>query len=115
MTSALATSRTPDLSALLAEHGEILLYDGVCGLCDSSVQFILQHDRSRTMRFATLQGEIGQAAMAEFPALRDVDSVVLLQANGATTKSTAVLHVARYLGGLWRVVAAPGWLLPRAL
>ena len=115
MTSTTLPSPPLDLSALLAEHGHVLLYDGVCGLCDSSVQFILRFDRKRRMRFATLQGEVGQAAFAQFPALRTVDSVILLRPGGVAVRSTAVLEVARYLGGFWRLLAAPGWLLPRAL
>lgn len=115
MTSATLPTPPRDLAALLAEHGHVLLYDGVCGLCDSSVQFILRHDRKRSMRFATLQGETGQAAFARFPELRGVDSVILLRPDGASVRSTAVLEVARYLGGVWRLLAAPGWLLPRAL
>ena len=110
-----APAARAQLAALVAEHGQILLYDGVCGLCDSSVQFILQHDRKGTMRFATLQSELGLAALDEYPSLRGVDSVVLLQPGSASVRSTAVLQVARYLGGIWALLALPGWLLPRGV
>ena len=57
----------------------ILLYDGVCGFCNTSVQMILRHDRRRTMRFAALQSGYGEAVRTRHPELRDVDSVVLVE------------------------------------
>lgn len=110
-----APRATPSLDTLLAEHGLILLYDGVCGLCDRSVQFILARDPGGSMRFATLQGPLGQAALARLPALAGVDSVVLLHAGGAWVRSTAVLEVARYLGGAWALLGVLGYVLPRRL
>lgn len=112
--SARATA-APSLDALLAEHGLILLYDGVCGLCDRSVQFILRHDRTGTMRFATLQGALGESARKRLPQLAGVDSVILLHPGGAWVRSTAVLEVLRYLGSGWGVLGALGYLLPRVL
>jgi predicted DCC family thiol-disulfide oxidoreductase YuxK len=102
------------LAGLLQDHGLILLYDGVCGFCDGFVQFVLRHDRTGAMRFATLQGPIGQAALRELPQLADVDSVILLHRGGAWARSTAALEVARYLGGIWRV-ALLGYAVPRVI
>lgn len=64
------------------------------------------------MRFATLQGELGQAAIAQVPSLAGVDSVVLLQKDGARMRSTAVLEVLRYLGGAWGL-AVVAYIVPR--
>lgn len=92
----------------------MLLYDGVCGLCNGFVQWVLKHDRAGSLRFATLQGVLGQEAVRTFPALQGIDSVVLLSRDGALVKSTAVIEVARYLGGVWYLLLA-GYLLPRGL
>jgi len=99
--------------------GLVLLYDGVCGVCNKSVQTILTHDRSGTMRFAALQSEYGQAALARHPELKGLDSVILLEPSltgneRAYDRSTAALKVASYLGGLWNIFLA-GYVLPKPL
>lgn len=102
------------LAPLLQEHGFIMLYDGVCGLCNRAVRWILRHDRDGAMRFAPLDSAIGREARRLLPSLAGVDSVILLHRDGAWVKSTAVLEIARYVGGPWRL-ALIGYLLPRAL
>lgn len=106
--------KRPALREVLELHGYVLLYDGVCGLCNRFVQWVIKHDRAGTMRFATLQGAYGQDAMKSLPDLARIDSVVLLSRHGALIKSTAALEVARYLGGLHSLLLA-GYLLPRGL
>ena len=100
--------------------GPVLLYDGLCGFCDSTVQFILRHDRRGTLRFATLQGDFAREVTSRHPELAGVDSLVLVEPDAATgqekvyVRSEGALHVARYLGGAWhlaRVVA----IVPRFL
>ena len=108
----LQPEQRPALRALIEEHGLVLLYDGVCGLCNGFVQFILRHDRHGTLRFATLQGTWGAEAARVVPNMAQVDSVVLLSRDGASIRSTVALEVARYLGGVW-TVALVGYLVPR--
>jgi predicted DCC family thiol-disulfide oxidoreductase YuxK len=96
----------------------VLLYDGVCGFCNKSVQLILDHDRRGEMRFAALQSDYGQAVVARHPELRGVDSVVFVEQTGAGgeriyVRSEAALKVAAYLGGFWKVFLAAK-VLPRA-
>ena len=84
----------------------VLLYDGLCGFCDSTVQFILKHDRRGTLRFATLQGDFAREVMARHPEVADVDSLVLVERDDSGTervhvRSDGALRVARYLGGPW--------------
>lgn len=88
-------------------HGPVLLYDGACGLCDRTVQFVLRHDRHRSLRFAPLDGDFGRQARLAHPALQGVDSVVWLDNahNELHVKSAAILRLARYLGGAWRLAA----------
>jgi predicted DCC family thiol-disulfide oxidoreductase YuxK len=89
----------------------VLLYDGECGLCAGSVQFILRHEpvpRRAALRFAPLQSELGRQVRTRHPELADVDSVVWFE-------PPAGLAVLRHLGGLWGVLGALGWLVPRPL
>lgn len=98
----------------------VLLYDGVCGVCNKTVQTILTHDRRGTMRFAALQSGYGQAALGRHPELKGVDSVILLEPSGvkgnesAYDRSTAALKVASYLGGLWKLFLI-AYIIPRPL
>jgi len=96
----------------------VLLYDGVCGFCNKSVQLILDHDRRGEMRFAALQSDYGRAVIARHPELRSVDSVVFVEQGpgGERTymRSEAALKVAAYLGGFWRVFLAAK-ILPRVV
>jgi predicted DCC family thiol-disulfide oxidoreductase YuxK len=98
----------------------ILFYDGTCGLCARSVQWVLAHERrDRTLRFASLQGPRA-ASIAEIrrmaPAL---DSVIWFEPGDdayparVLTRSAAVLAVWRHVGGPWRGLAAVGRLVPR--
>lgn len=93
----------------------ILYYDGTCGLCAQSVQFVLARDRRRALRFGPLQGESGRALVERVPALRGVDSVVWFDGEATLTRGDAVLAVLQYLGGGWRVLAVLGRVLPRPL
>jgi predicted DCC family thiol-disulfide oxidoreductase YuxK len=87
----------------------VLLYDGLCGFCDRTVQFILRHDRRAALKFATLQGDFARDVIARHPELRSVDSLILVVPNAATgtedvyVRSAGALEVARYLGGAWNL------------
>lgn len=79
------------------EH-PVLLFDGVCTLCNGVVRFIIPRDAEGRLRFAPLQSEAGQALLERvgLPA-SGVDSVVLVEGREYYTKSDAALRVARYL------------------
>lgn len=94
----------------------ILLYDGVCALCNGAVRFILRRDRRRTVRFAPLQGETAAGILARHPDLRGLDSMVWIDTGGCVrTRSDAALRIGRYLGGVWGVLAAIARIVPAAL
>ncbi len=91
----------------------LLLYDGTCGFCANSVQWVLRRDRQETLRFAALQGETARPILARHPELASVDSVVWVGEGGEVlVRSAAALAVARYLGGRWSVVARVSALIP---
>ncbi len=97
----------------------VMLYDGVCGLCNSAVQFVIRHDRrAKTLRFSALQSAYGQAAIARHDALKNVDSVVLVEREGSEERvfirSTAALKIADYMGGFWKLALA-AYIIPRPI
>ena len=106
----------------MADRSALLLFDGTCGFCAQSVQFVLRHDRRRrTLRFASLQSHTGTEVRARHPELEGVDSVIWVEPGDAAqservyVRSAAVLRVLRYLGGAWTGVAWLGTIVPRAL
>jgi predicted DCC family thiol-disulfide oxidoreductase YuxK len=111
--SATAGKGASPLTAQLEAAGLVLLFDGTCALCHGTVKWILRRDRTGTMRFAPLDSDLGREALRRLPSLAGVDSVVLLHREGAWIKSTAVLEIARYVGGIWSL-ALVGYLLPRS-
>ena len=99
--------------------GPLLLYDGSCGFCAGTVQFVLRHDvRARTLRFASLQGAIGTAIRGRHPELASSDSVVWLERiddAAPLVRSGAALRVMRYLGGAWAALANVARVVPRGV
>src|SRR5271154_2992831 len=88
----------------------ILLYDGVCGLCNGFVQFILRHDRQAIFRFASLQSSLAARILARHnfnPS--DLDTVYVVVDPDANefllSRSDAVLFILKQLGGFWRLAA----------
>lgn len=82
-----------------------MLFDGVCNLCNSTVQFVIRHDRKKQFRFASLQSATGQEVLQELAKDKGVspDSVILYYEGQLYVKSTAALRVAWLLGGPWRL------------
>jgi predicted DCC family thiol-disulfide oxidoreductase YuxK len=110
------------VAAPVAERApSVVLYDGVCGLCNRYVQFVLARDRRGRFQFAPLQGPFAARALARHGLVApDVpDSIVLLEAAGtpaerARLRSDAVLRIVAQLGGAWRLATVlrviPGFL-----
>jgi len=85
----------------------IVLYDGVCGLCDKLVQFLVAKDLERLLRYAPLQGDTAarlRAQHAEIPA--DLDTMIFVDEGKVYLRSRAAARIARYLPWPWRAVAA---------
>ena len=83
----------------------ILLFDGVCNLCNGTVNFILDRERGEEIRFGSLQSKPGQALLREIGfSLTDLQSLVLIERGRSFTRSTAALRLARYLRFPWRAL-----------
>lgn len=81
----------------------IILFDGICNFCDSSVQFIIKRDKAAYFRFASIQSEVGQRLLKEYKIPADVDSVILIEDGRAYMESTAPLKICRHLDGAWQL------------
>lgn len=85
-------------------HTSILLFDGVCNLCNGIVQFIIKHDPNAKFKFASLQSETGQALLRMFGLKTDdFDTFVLVRGEKYFVRSSAVLRVLDELGGIWKL------------
>jgi len=96
-------------------YGPILLFDGVCNLCNSLVRFVIRHDKSSTVKFSALQSEAGRSFLTEkgLPAgFRD--SVILIDGSEFYSRSAAVLHLFKIMGGAWQLlyglIIIPGFI-----
>jgi len=79
----------------------IVLFDGVCNLCNESVYFIIRHDAKDRFRFASLQSDIARRLLENHPLpAQKTDSIILINNGRIYIKSAAVLEVSRYLNGV---------------
>ena len=93
----------------------VVFFDGVCGLCNRFVDFLLSVDRTHIFRFSTLQGEFAKSKLPEDLRRRsDLYTVVYLDSEGLYTQSNALLRVLFRLGGLWKMTGLL-WVVPRVL
>jgi predicted DCC family thiol-disulfide oxidoreductase YuxK len=102
------------------ECNPIVLYDGVCGLCNGLNQFLLKRDRDDRLRFASLQSDFA-ASLLKRHGLNtvDLDTVYVVvdydqATEGLLARSDAILHVVEQLGGIWRICRL-GKAIPKAL
>jgi predicted DCC family thiol-disulfide oxidoreductase YuxK len=94
----------------------IVLYDGVCGLCNRMVQFILRRDREGVFRFASLQSGMAAEILARHGVQASVlDTFYVVDGELLWARSEAVLFVLRRLRGIWRTVAICMQWLPRPI
>ena len=84
---------------------KIVLFDGVCNLCSSSVRFIISHDKKNQFLFGSLQGNAGQDYLNKFNLPGDTfNSFMLIEDNKAYTRSSGALKMLKYLGGGWQLL-----------
>ena len=101
------------------EH-PVLLYDGVCGLCNRLVQFALRHDHEKVFRFASLQSSFGTRVLKQHGVDATALKTVYVLAPGnegqlLLQQSEAILFLMSRLGGIWGVLAQMARLLPHGI
>lgn len=104
------------LGKLPDSNQPILLFDGVCNLCNGFVQFIIRRDSLQLFRFSSLQSGTGTRVLQYIAedAGSVPDSLILLYKDRYYTKADAAIKIASLLGGGWHLLRA-GYILPRRL
>ena len=101
--------------AALSEGHAVVLFDGVCNLCNGAVNFIIDHDPEGHFQFAPLQSDLAQTALeARGQSALGLDTIVLLETANVYVRSDAALRIARRLSGAWPLLSVALWL-PRPL
>ena len=98
----------------------IVFYDGICGLCNRLVQFLLKRDRHDRLRFASLQSEFASKVLSRHGIdPKDLDTLHVVENYEQSdervfNRSDAILRASRELGGIWKLAANIGRVVPRA-
>jgi predicted DCC family thiol-disulfide oxidoreductase YuxK len=98
----------------VATVAPLLVYDGECGFCARSVQFILKHERRHDLLFVPRDSEFGKELRRRFH-LEAVESMLWIEGDRAFAESDATLHAAQYVGGIWAMLARIARLIPASL
>lgn len=118
----------PVASGSAGDAGPVVLFDGVCNLCNGAVQFVLDHERAPVLRFAALQSESARALLASVGPIAELgdgsgasassdessrsteasglSTIVLVEDGRAYVQSTAALRITRHLRAPWRFLYA---------
>lgn len=92
---------------MLPTQHPVLLFDGVCNLCNASVQWVLLRDKKAVFRFAALQSETGQKLLMQHGLdAKNFDTVVLVDDQNIYLRSDVPLEIVRRLGGWWQLLYA---------
>src|SRR6185503_3116102 len=102
-------------------QGPIILYDGVCGLCNRLVQFLLKHDNNGRLRFASLQSDFAVNVLQRHGIdPKDLDTLHVIEnyeqpGERVLQRSDGILRAGRELRGFWSVSSKLGRVVPRTL
>jgi len=81
---------------------KIILFDGVCNLCNTSVNFVIKNDKKGVFRFAPIQTDFGETILKKYHInTKDTDSIILIDEDNHYIKSTAALYIAKELSGAY--------------
>lgn len=97
----------------IPKHKKLILFDGVCNLCNDSVLKIIKYDKKNTFLFAALQSEIGEKILNHLKIdTKKIDSIILYEPGiSYETKSSAALKVMHNFGGFWKLTIL-FWIIP---
>src|SRR6476661_9649307 len=96
-------------TSTLPKDKQIIIFDGVCNLCDSIVNYVIRHDRHDAFRFVSLQSDLGKQLVDHIGVKPQIDSIVLYNPGVAYyIKSDAALEIAKQLG--WRFALIFGFI-----
>ncbi len=86
------------------ENKSIIMFDGVCNLCNNAVQFIIKRDTKHFFLFTSLQSDAAKEILLHFKLKNSsFDSIILIENNKVYQKSTAIVKIAKNLSGIWKL------------
>lgn len=95
---------------------KIILFDGVCNLCNAAVRFIIKRDPEGKLKFASLQSEVGQSLLKKYHlSQNEFHSIIFVCDDKAFQRSDAALQIARELKSPWPLIFSIGRIMPRAV
>ncbi len=92
----------------------LVLFDGICNLCNGAINFIIKHDRKKIFRFSTIQSDAGKKAIKLFGIPEENDSVILIFNNQIFLESEAILKILRLLPFPWNIATVFS-IIPKGL
>jgi predicted DCC family thiol-disulfide oxidoreductase YuxK len=92
----------------------IILFDGICNLCNNLVSFLIKYDKNNNYRFAALQTKAGENIIHKYAILNDRKSIILIKADIVYYKSDAIIEIAKHLSG-WPHLLKYGFIFPKFL
>ncbi len=109
-------SSEPPNKQSIEPNKKLILFDGVCNLCNGAIQFMIKHDKNDTFRYAALQSDIGKKLIEERNIdTKKVDSIILIEPGVAYyDKSDAALQIGKQLKG-YRTISSILYLIPSGL
>jgi predicted DCC family thiol-disulfide oxidoreductase YuxK len=83
---------------------DIVLFDGVCNLCNNAVDFIIKRDKAKKFKLAALQDKAGALLLKQYNIPDDyLDSIILIRGNQFFYKTDAVIEIAKNMSGIWQI------------
>ena len=92
----------------------IVLFDGICNLCNKTVLFLIKHDKNNNLHFAAQQTSVGEKLMKQHNVKHDCQSVVFIKDEMIFYKSDAIVEIVKLLSG-WPRIAMLGLIFPKFL
>ena len=90
----------------MIDHG-IILFDGICNFCNNKINLVIRKDKKDFFRFAALQSEAGKKIMADHGiVMPDPDTFIFIENGKIYNRSSAALHIAKHMDGLWKLFFA---------
>lgn len=104
------------VQVLAAHRYPVMFYDGVCNMCNGSVQFVMRFDRSHSIRFLSLQSNLAADLLLPFGQdNKELFSMLLLHEGKLYSQTDAIFRTAMLMGGIWAVFGQVGLWVPRPL
>lgn len=114
--STILTRNTPSLLQKMSTPTTIVIFDGVCTLCNGAVDFLISRDRNHRMRFGSFQQPCVGAMLRERGIIEPPTTIyVITSTNELLCESAAILHLGIVLGGWWKFLSAIARVIPKPI